>query len=440
MTPPPRLRLPPPPGVVARGVMLLGLVLVFVFVSARRDHDFDGYAEVGRLVRSGADIYAEARPGINTWPPLFSLVTVPLSLGDDVSPYGARVVWLLLGALAFLVVLRQVVDLVHGRRLVLRPAATTDLALGDGLVLAPALLLHAPIVSNFENMQVNMMILALVLAGLTWDARGRPRLGGAALGLAIALRVMPAVFLPYLVWKRRWHAAGIAVVVAALCTALPVVIYGLPQWLAYLEAWLVSIRTSPTWTAGQPNQSLLAMWDRYLGHGVVPFVTAPATRLDFTGLPRVAVAVWATRGLVGLLALLTFRGRGAGTGRTTLVEWSIVLLVGATFGPITWKHYLVVALLPFVLLVALGRDRAADRRTRTIAWTTLGATCLAWTVVVRGIAGRWPAHRMEMASAFTIGTLLLIAGLFVLRVHLQRAPEPAATRTGDLANAGAATV
>ena len=49
-------------------------------VWVQRAADFAGYLRVGDVVLHGAHLYLDAPPGINTWPPFFGLLCVPLSL------------------------------------------------------------------------------------------------------------------------------------------------------------------------------------------------------------------------------------------------------------------------------------------------------------------------------------------------------------------------
>ena len=114
---------PPPSLHRTRGAGIAVLVVLGLFVvrSLGDSEDFGGYVQVGHLVLEGRHPYAEAPPGINTWPPVFGLLCVPLALLDDVSTPLARLTWLLLVGAALLVVLRELADLVHGRRLGLDP-------------------------------------------------------------------------------------------------------------------------------------------------------------------------------------------------------------------------------------------------------------------------------------------------------------------------------
>lgn len=399
----------------AAGVAVLCVLVFFIVRSMGDSEDLGGYVLVGRLVLEGQHPYDDAPPGINTWPPVFGLLCVPLALLDDVSVWLVRGAWLLLVGATLLLALREIAALVHHRRLGL----TAGLPLGSAALVVPLAICHAPVFGNFLHLQINTVVLALVLIALRWDARGAPVRGGLLLGAVAAVRVMPVAFVPYLLWRGRWRTAAASLCAVLVVSLLPVLVQG-PAGFAELAGRWWEIVSSGAWGVGKMNQSMPAAWDRLLGHGVVPFVTDPAVSLAPSGAAVVRVAVLATMALTALLALLLFRGRAAADGPVALTEWSIVLLVAAAYGPVCWKAYLVVALLPLALLWHLARDPAATPDVRRVAaWTlALGGGLLA--VPSRDVWGRWIGGSLELASIYTLATLVLIGGLFLLRVRLAR--------------------
>src|SRR5262249_10644610 len=63
-----------------------------------------------------------------------------------------------------------------------------------------------PIMGDLSHGNVNLFILFLVVAALYAFHQRRDLLCGVLLGLAIACKVTPALFVPYFVWKRSWKA------------------------------------------------------------------------------------------------------------------------------------------------------------------------------------------------------------------------------------------
>src|SRR5207247_254183 len=76
------------------------------------------------------------------------------------------------------------------------------------LTLAAIFLTWEPLENSMGLGQINQLVLAL-LALFVWAlASGRAALGGAALGVATALRVHPALFIGWLAWRGKWLAFG----------------------------------------------------------------------------------------------------------------------------------------------------------------------------------------------------------------------------------------
>jgi alpha-1,2-mannosyltransferase len=67
--------------------------------------------------------------------------------------------------------------------------------------------------------QITPLVLALTLAGAHFASRSREWTGGALLGVAIALKVSPAIFLPWLAWRGHRRAAASALLVGLALVA-----------------------------------------------------------------------------------------------------------------------------------------------------------------------------------------------------------------------------
>jgi hypothetical protein len=83
-------------------------------------------------------------------------------------------------------------------------------------VLAAWLANHMTVEAFANTAHLEILELALIAVGLLLVVRGYAFAGGGALGLAIATKVLPGVFLPYLAITRRWRLLLGAVVFAAV--------------------------------------------------------------------------------------------------------------------------------------------------------------------------------------------------------------------------------
>lgn len=402
--------------------LILAIAVGLTASYARRPGDLQGYVEVGNLVLDGRHPYHAAAAGISTWPPFFWAVAVPLALAARVSVGGTRALWLAVNWLALYFSLAALTRLVHGRRVSFAAAGLQDrLPLASAAILVPLLLTVRYVLSNYEHLQINVVILALVLCGLAlvWD--GRHALGGAAIGAAAALKIMPALLVPYFLWRRQYRAAGWTAGWTVALSLSPAAVFGWRRYQDYVSAWRDAVASG--WGVGRMNQSVYAMLDRMIGHGLVPFI-ASVNDLAPSREPAVMIALLIAFAAVVLVAARTFRGPVADgkPDRRTLAEWSIVLLVAALFGPVSWKAYLVVLLLPNMLLFAAWRDPAEPpevrRLLRATALVAFGLGLAAADVLV----GRRLAARLETASVETWAGLLVLGTLLWYRRALGAGP------------------
>jgi alpha-1,2-mannosyltransferase len=416
------------------------LVLALVFIGSavrniKEDGDFRGYLEVGELVLQGRDIYADARPDVNTWPPLFAVLCVPFALLARVNLYLARAVWLLINAYLVFALLRITIALVYHRPLALDPGRGVSIA--SAAVLGPLVLSSRFFLGNFDRLQINLFILFCCLAACLLLARRRTVAGGALLGFAAAVKVLPVFFVPYLLAKRWWRALGAAVVTGAVATAAPILVFGPARWWAYVRRWLDI--AGGGWPVRKGNQSVYAMVDRLYSHEVVTF-TDEVKRLRASDDPLVAALVYGSLAVIVVVFLWTARrgGRDPASPPAT-VEYAIVLALAVLFSPLAWKHYFVFLLLGYAVLwravfepsraaFAAGDDprpaarvTGLDARTRRVLGAALVLSFALTTLSVRGIVGKTASLTFETLSAVTLGALVALAALLLLRARLSAA-------------------
>ena len=431
-------------GARARAVVAV-LLLVFIASAARNikeEGDFVHYIEAGDRVLRGADIYAGAGPdAVNTWPPLFAVLCVPFALLARVSVYLARAVWLAANAAMVYAMLRMTVELVYRRPLTF--LSRDGISIASPAVIGPIVLASRFLLGNFDRLQINMFILFCCLTGCRWVVRGRPLLGGAAIGFAAAVKVLPVFFAPYFLWKRWWRALAGMLLGGALATAAPVLVFGAARWWTYVRFWLEL--AAGGWPVRKGNQSVYAMVDRLYTHEAV-YWTPAAKRLVASDDPVVAAIVYGLLAAIMLVFVLVSR-RGGRDPRspTVVVEMAIVLALAVLFSPLAWKHYFVFLLLGYAVLwraafvadppppdgfatgvaphLRAGLEReeagwglsAAERRRVALLLVT---SFVLTTLSVRGIVGKTLALHLETLSVVTVGALVALAALLYLRARL----------------------
>jgi alpha-1,2-mannosyltransferase len=159
--------------------------------------DLSVYRAEGFAVRHGLDLYGPIGAPYDlraTYPPFAALAFVPLTA----VPAGACIVLVTVANVALLVAVVGLTARMLCRDDVVTSPLLVPLATAAGVWLQP-------VSATLRFGQINLLILALVL----WDFAREPgsRCRGAALGLAVGLKVTPACFLVYLLLTRRTRFA-----------------------------------------------------------------------------------------------------------------------------------------------------------------------------------------------------------------------------------------
>ena len=395
--------------------MLAAFLLAFVasfFAYARRPRDFAGYVAAGNAVLDGRDIYLDTPPGFNTWPPFFSFVSVPFAWVDRASPYLARCIWIALIWASLFWSISLIARLVHGKRLAFRPSESA-LDIASPELLVPFVLTLPYILNNFELLQINSILFALVLWGLLLQAEGREAAGGIAIGAAAAMKVMAIAFLPYFLYRKRWRAAFWLTAATAVFFFSPALILGWAKFWKDVALWPGALQAS--WSSGNAEQSVYAMWDRMLGYGYIPFAEPGNFLLPLSGARSAKVAWGITCAVAFVLGAIAFRGTPRPDSRWAQVEWAVVFVAATVLSPLTRKPYLVVLLLPNALLYSASLSAGIDPRGRRVLGGVLFASFALSLPTLHDLIGKSLAARLEMGSVVTYGALIMLGGLLWYR-------------------------
>ncbi|MHC3472766.1 glycosyltransferase 87 family protein [Streptomyces sp. 7R007] len=282
------------------------------------------YGAVNTWIHHGGRIYDYRVPGTAygfTYPPFAAVAMLPMAL------VGLRTAI----ALALLLNLAALALIVHflteggWRRL-----GWYGCALG-----ACALALFEPLRDTFSFGQVNLLLLALVLADAWLLSTGRGRRAGVGIGLAAAIKLTPAVFIGLLLLGRRRRAAAVATAVAAGATALAALVAPEASRFYWTEAlWDTSRVGRLDYVSNQSLQGILA-------------------RLGEPGR-----GVWAVAVLL-VLGVWVWRARRALAAGEWTTAFALTGLTACLVSPITWVHHLVWLLPSFAILIRTGHARVA---------------------------------------------------------------------------------
>jgi len=236
----------------------------------------------------------------------------------------------------------------------------------------------------------HVLMVWLMLAGLGRVSRGRSLSGGMLLGLAVWVKLLPALGVAYLLLKRKWLPAAVAVACAlAIDIGLSLMAFG-PQ-----TAWQEHVNWWNTAAVGSVNRQL-TIWgptdeDRLSNQSVAVALRRLLTRLGDGGNgPPVQVAVAdLSRGQVKAVYAAAMALLALGVGwvcrrparSLSRGQWAteIALIVLATlwFSPVVWSYH------PTAATPALALIFSRRLHHRRLSWTVgllwlLGMVLLGW--------------------------------------------------------------
>ncbi|MDT7580261.1 MAG: alpha,2-mannosyltransferase [Pseudonocardiales bacterium] len=334
--------------------------------------DLQVYRAGGEAVLRGAPLYDGGvlldLPFV--YPPFAALVFVPLT----VLPLTIlKIAWTVAGVASLVFVVRRSAAML-GRRL--DPVVTA-------LLVAVVLALD-PVRTTFYLGQINVVLLALVLADLT----GRPesRLRGVGVGIAAALKLTPLLFVAYLLLTGRRRAAATAVATFAAAVGLGFLLDPADSTVYWLRGTFAAAdRISPV--AATANHSLAGLLAR-------------------ADVPRAgALVAMAVRGVAGLVVAVRAHRRG-----DELLALTLCGLLAAADAPFAWSHHFV-WFAPLVVLLA-HHAVAGDRRAQ-VALAGLLVVTLAWITRLPG-PGVGPIPSTGLISllpdAYLVAVVVVTAG------------------------------
>jgi alpha-1,2-mannosyltransferase len=346
-------------GVAAFGLIMAGYVIFIETHPAQRwlvPVDLMVYRQGGEIALGRIPVLQHLAYPLYGWPGsglkftytpfaalVFTILTIPvpltlqeISLGVNIAALIATI-WATLGGLGYRIGWAR---------------------LGGTLLLASLLFWTEPVQRVLYLGQIELVLMALIMSDMCQP--DRRWLKGASIGVAAGIKIVPLVFIPYLILTRRFRQAAVATGTFVLTIVIGAI--ALPR--DSRDWWLngVLFRANRTGFVGwEGNQSL---------QGII-------TRL--AGSVAAGQPIWWVAGFLVLVLGLTAAVLIDRAGHS-LIGLLTCALTGLLFSPVSWDHHWVWIVPAVVVLVVYGiRARLAVR------WIYLcGAALLV------AIFGAWP--------------------------------------------------
>jgi alpha-1,2-mannosyltransferase len=336
--------------------------------------DIDIYQMGGRTWLDGRPLYRgdvmfHTPIGLDlpfTYPPLAAIAFCPFAwLHMPAASVAVTALTLVLLIVSTVIVLTSL-DVWNTSTIVPGPAWLRRLWLAV-VIVAPAAIWLEPIASNFAFGQINVVLMTLVIADCVPRRTPWPR--GFLLGLGMALKLTPAVFLLYFLLRRDSRAALTALASFAAATLVAFVLALGDSW----EYWTHTVHHTDR--IGKPSLNT----DQNIAGALARIGLGEHERslLWVTGcLAVLALTIWAIR-------------RVLRAGEPTLAVICVALF-GLVVSPVSWSHHWV-WVLPAVLVTGILAWR---RRNVALAVVSVaGVALMRWTPI-----DLLPKHHEETAN------------------------------------------
>ncbi len=300
-----------------------------------------------------------------------------------------------------------------------------------GIAVFAALLSTDKLKSELQMLQTNMLVLCAMALGL-WLLDRRPVWAGAAIGFALNIKYQAVALLFYLLFRKRWKAAGATLVWTVIWAFLPALSVGFRQDVHYLAEGsagllgMVGIKVSGN-AANIENIST----------GMSISITSAIARLLERTRPTtsplfvsgIIALIW-----LALLALL-YRSRGLPVLRWPResaqqsppyrglvgIEWIAVIASVLAFSPQTNTRHLVLTILVnilglIVLLESRGKYRALAIAGIILLWMGLNLPPGSRTTPNPGYAiAQWQGAGGPTITLLIATALIAAAGLIIAK-------------------------
>ncbi len=346
--------------------------------------DFEHFYRGAKAMREGSDPYASGVRGY-IYPPLIAFLYMPLTfLSVQTAAYLMLVLNMVLALLCTAVACHEAM-----RRFAFEPSWVKLLT-----VVALTTVLAAPrLRSELQMWQTNLLMLAATLLALRW-LDSHPKWAGLMLGLAVNIKYLPLIYLPYLLLRRRYTAAAWFVLGIAAFALLPAVWTG---WTANGQHWataasgiaqLFGVKVQAAESAAVVKaaniDALTVGHSMSITSGMARLVAADAwPALKWLLSAGIACMVLGALALVyrrfGLPLLVWPRAAAQSVSpyrAIVALEWAALMALALAFSPQTNPRHLVLLLLVFALLAALlcaPTEGATPGRMSPSRWFALAA-------------------------------------------------------------------
>ena len=371
-----------------------------------------GYVNAGRLVINHQNIYSDP---LNTWPPFFSIFCIPLTIADNFSPYGVRMIWLIGSIVAMYLSIKIGVRLLTNKGIGFREDPNLIL-FQSSLILIPFLISFRYLLDNLANIQINIFMLLMALVVHQLITKRSYKWAGFILAFSISLKVYTIFLFFYYLFKRKNKLVLFTIFFFVAINLIPFLIFGNEIAIHYYDIWWNEIASTPQ-TAHHKNQSIFGTLLRLFSNDF-PGHSYYINVANFS-LEKIKIT---TYGLIGFAALYpAFLFSKTSSSLKTLCEVAFVFGAIPILTPLSWKAYFIFLWFPYFIVYYLVwykkylGETKKEWLVKTLFWTSVVFTVF----TTEGIIGDYLSDILESYSIIFFGTVLLLLSLLLVYPEIE---------------------
>jgi len=295
-------------------------------------------------------------------------------------------------------------------------------------------------VSDLTHGNVNIVIGALVVCALLCSFQRQDFLSGMSIGLAAVLKVTPALFIPYFVYKKKWTSVGGAIAgVVLFCWFIPGLVLGfelnhqlISEWYQQMIQPFISGAPVGYMQTQHMNQSLTGIFYRFFTDSVAIAQDiqdgTPLARINFLALDQHTVSVLVKLASIGIVFMLAYLCRTPGNKPKhigNLGEFAVVFLAMLFLSERSWKHHYILLILShsFLLYYLIAQKPYGWRK--WVPLLSLIGAMLLHTFTSSMFFGNHGSDLLEAYGVFVFGAFLLFIACGTVLIALRVDDWPA---------------
>lgn len=295
-------------------------------------------------------------------------------------------------------------------------------------------------ISDLTHGNVNILIGGLVVCGLFCSYHGKDFLSGLSIGLATVLKVTPALFIPYFLYKRKWVSAGGSIAgIVIFCWIVPGLLLGFEfnhnlviQWFHQMIVPFIKGAEVGYMQTQHLNQSFTGIFYRLLSDSTA-IAAEPkegiyeALKINFVSLDPKTVSYIvkaASLAVVGALAWFCRTPREKPRNLGNLGEFAMVFLAMLLLSERSWKHHYILLILAHAFLIYYLLVMNPWGWKKWVPLALMAAGVFLHTFTSSFFFGDYGSDVLEAYGVFVIGAFFLFIACAAALAALQRQKWP----------------